>query len=116
MHIFFKSSFVILVVTFLALAMFSLNHKKEVKEVDLVIKNHYFEPAELVIPPNTKIKLVISNLDDTVEEFESLDLKRERIVPGKGKIKVAVGPLPAGRYKFFGEFHEKTAQGTLVVK
>jgi hypothetical protein len=29
---------------------------------------------------------------------------------------VFVGPLKPGRYPFFGEFHEQTAQGALVVR
>jgi hypothetical protein len=29
---------------------------------------------------------------------------------------VFIGPLEAGRYPFFGDFHQETAQGVLVVK
>ena len=52
----------------------------------------------------------------TVEEFESFDLKREKIIPAKGKVIVIVGPLSSGEYSFFGEFHQETAQGKLIVK
>ncbi len=82
----------------------------------LVISEHRFEPAELEIPAGVKVRLVIENRDDTPEEFESYELNREKIVPGKGTITVFVGPLKPGRYPFFGEFHEKTAQGVLVVR
>jgi len=82
----------------------------------LAITEHRFEPAELVIPSGVKIRLVIENRDATPEEFESYELNREKIVPAKGTITVFVGPLKPGRYPFFGEFHEATAQGALVVR
>jgi hypothetical protein len=82
----------------------------------LVIKNHRFQPAELTVPADKRIKLTIDNQDATAEEFESHDLRREKIIPGNSKASVWVGPLPAGEYGFFGEFHEDTAQGKLIAK
>ena len=82
----------------------------------LTIKNHRFVPATLVVPANTKVKLLIVNQDPTPEEFESHELNREKIVMGKGKITVFVGPLKPGKYPFFGEFHMDTAQGVLIAK
>ena len=82
----------------------------------IVIKNHRFEPAELKVPADTRVKLVIDNQDPTPEEFESHDLRREKIVPGGSKATIWVGPLKAGEYGFFGEFNEDTAQGKLIVE
>jgi plastocyanin len=85
-------------------------------EAKLVIRDHKFDPAELSVPAGTKIKLLIENQDATPEEFESNELNREKVVVGKGTITVILGPLDAGRYPFFGDFHQETAQGVLVVK
>jgi plastocyanin len=85
-------------------------------EAKLVIRDHKFEPAELSVPAGTKIKLLIENQDATPEEFESTELNREKVVVGKGTITVILGPLDAGRYPFFGDFHQETAQGVVVVK
>jgi hypothetical protein len=85
-------------------------------EARLVIRDHKFEPAELTVPAAQKIKLLIENQDATPEEFESNELNREKIVVGKGTITVFLGPLDAGRYPFFGDFHQETAQGVLIVK
>lgn len=85
-------------------------------EAHLVINQHKFEPVELSVPAGQKIKLLIENQDATPEEFESNELNREKIVVGKGTITVFLGPLDAGRYPFFGDFHQETAQGVLVVK
>src|SRR5262245_43659467 len=86
------------------------------EEPKLVIRDHKFEPAELVLPAGQKVKVVVENLDASPEEFESYSLNREKVVPGKGKISVFLGPLKPGRYEFFGDFHRDTALGTVVVK
>jgi len=79
------------------------------------IKDHKFEPASIKVPANQKFKLVVENLDKTLEEFESGDLKKEKLVGGGKKVTIAIGPLKSGEYKFFGDFHQKTAQGVLIV-
>ena len=85
-------------------------------EYTIVIKEHRFQPAELAVPAGKRIKLVIDNQDATPEEFESKQLRVEKIVPGGTKGTVTVGPLKPGSYPFFGEFHEDTAQGKLHAK
>lgn len=85
-------------------------------EMALTIKNHRFEPAELKVPANQRIKLVVRNQDSTPEEFESRSLKREKVIPGGAKAAIYIGPLKAGRYEFFGEFNEATAKGVIVVE
>jgi len=82
----------------------------------LTIKDHRFAPAELQIPAGVKVKLMIKNEDSTPEEFESRELHREKVVPPGQQILVIVGPLDAGTYPFFGDFHKDTAQGKLIAK
>ena len=68
------------------------------------------------MPAGKRVELVIDNQDATPEEFESHDLKREKVVPPNSKASVWIGPLSAGEYSFVGEFHEATAQGKLIAK
>ena len=82
----------------------------------LIIQDHRFQPAELVVPAGKKIKLTVENRDATPEEFESHDLNREKIIAGKSTITIYVGPLAPGRYRFYGEYNEKTAQGVIVAQ
>jgi plastocyanin len=82
----------------------------------LTIRNHRFEPAELVVPAGQKIKLEIENQDATPEEFESYELNREKVVPAKATVVIFVGPLRPGRYPFFGDFNMDSAKGVLVAK
>ena len=85
-------------------------------EILLVIKNHRFEPAEVKVKAGEKVKLIVHNQDSTPEEFESHSLKREKVIPGGQKATILIGPLKPGRYTFFGEFHEKTAQGVVIAE
>ncbi len=82
----------------------------------IIIKDHKFEPSRLEVPAGQKIQLLVKNMDATAEEFESADLKREKVIaPGKEAI-IYVGPLKPGTYRFVGEYHEDTAKGELVAK
>ncbi len=85
-------------------------------EMALVIKDHRFTPDELKVPAHVKIKLTITNQDPTPEEFESYELKREKLIPANSKGILFVGPLAPGRYEFFGEFNQKTARGVIVAE
>ena len=82
----------------------------------LVFHNHRFEPARIEVPAHVKFKLLVKNTDDTADEFESADLNREKLVTPGQTITVFLGPLDPGEYKFFGDFHQDTAQGVLVAK
>jgi len=82
----------------------------------LTLKDHTFTPAELTLPANQKIKITVKNEDATPAEFESHDLKREKIIKGNSEAVINLGPLKPGSYKFFDEFHEDTATGTITVQ
>lgn len=85
-------------------------------EYEIEIRNHLFWPSELVIPAQTKVKLLVTNSDPTPEEFESYELNREKVIMGGRRAVIFIGPLAPGEYPFFGEFHPKTAQGKVIVK
>lgn len=83
---------------------------------ELTIKDHRFQPEELVVPAGQRIKLVVRNADATPEEFESHSLNREKIIPGGTSATIILNALEPGTYEFVGEFHEDTAKGRLIVK
>ena len=85
-------------------------------EFALTIKDHKFTPAELKVPAGKKIKLTIDNQDATPEEFESHELNREKVIPGKSKLSIFIGPLKPGKYPYIGEFNKKTANGVIVAE
>jgi len=90
-------------------------HAEEV-EVTINIKDHKFDPAEVKVPAGKALKITVNNLDPTPEEFESYEFQVEKIIGGNQSATVRVKPLDPGKYNFFGEFNEATAQGTLIVE
>ena len=100
----------------LALSLLAGAARAEPPTFEMEIREHLFYPAELVIPADTKVKLIVSNRDPTPEEFESYELNREKVIMGGARAVIFLGPLPPGTYPFFGEFNPKTAQGTVRVE
>lgn len=101
----------------IGLAVFgAVAHAGDLPEFKLVLHNHIYQPAELKVPAGTKFKLLIENRDASPEEFESTEFNREKIVLPNSSTSVFVGPLKAGSYRFFGDFHQDTAQGRLIVE
>ena len=82
----------------------------------ITIKNHRFTPSEVKVPANKRIQVTVVNDDPTPEEFESREMKVEKVIPGKSKGVVRIGPLGPGRYPFFGEFNEATAKGVVIAE
>lgn len=96
--------------------LFSVAVTAEVPTFTLEIRDHLFFPSTLIIPADTKVKLIVQNKDATPEEFESYELNREKVIMGGAKAIIFIGPLPPGDYPFFGEFNPKTAQGMIRVE
>jgi plastocyanin len=88
----------------------------EAQEINVTIRDHKFEPTELKVPANKRVTVYVNNEDATPEEFESNSLKVEKIIPGKSKGLVRIGPLAPGRYDFFGDFHQDTAKGIVIAE
>lgn len=100
-------------ITFLSIFSSALAAKEEYL---IQIKEHKFVPEILEIPAKKEFVLIVENLDKTLEEFESDDLKKEKLVRAGKKIKLNIQALEAGEYRFYGDFHQKTAQGKIIAK
>jgi plastocyanin len=98
------------------LAFFGVLSQAFAEDYSLTIKDHRFDPAELEVPAGKAFTLNVTNSDPTAEEFESNDLDIEKVIAGGQSATIRVDPLDPGRYEFFGEYHEDTAKGAIVVK
>ena len=105
-----------LLVAIASLQLLVLGMPARAEDYVLTLKNHQFSPKELLIPAGQKVKITVRNQDPTPAEFESSDLNREKVISGSAEIVVFIGPLDAGRYSFFDDFHRETTNGTIVVK
>jgi hypothetical protein len=99
-----------------ALGMPSVAQVAAAQEYNLVIRNNKFEPEEIRVPARRRVSIYVSNEDATPEEFDSTALKVEKVIPGKSKGLVRIGPLEPGRYEFIGEFHADTAKGVVIAE
>jgi hypothetical protein len=88
----------------------------ETPEIPLVIEKNRFQPEEIKVKAGVPFVLVITNKDSGPEEFESKDLRIEKVVPAGKTVRVRVRALKSGTYAFFGEYHEKTAQGRIIAE
>jgi len=82
--------------------------------VQLVLKDNRFSPGQVQVRAGERFRIEVQNLDATPAEFESSDLKVEKIVAPGGKITVMAGPLKPGTYSFFDDYHPDSAKGTIV--
>ena len=109
-----KSISLVMLLLFSGLVVVPVLAGKPVFEIE--IRDHLFWPSEIIVPANTKVKLMVYNRDPTSEEFESYELNREKVIMGNRKAVIFIGPLLPGEYPFFGEFHPETAQGKVIVE
>lgn len=98
------------------ISLFMWQTSAHAEDYTIVIKDHTFSPSEITIPANTPAKLIVKNEDAGPEEFESHELKREKIIKGNSEAIIKLGPLAAGEYPFMGEFHQGTAKGKIIVR
>ncbi len=80
----------------------------------ITLKNHRFTPAEIHVPSGKPFFIAIANQDDAADEFEMHNPAIEKVIPADGQGTVRMRPLGPGRFPFFGDFHQDTAQGVIV--
>lgn len=85
-----------------------------VTEVALTIEGNRFSPEELRVPAGKPFVLVVTNKDKSAEEFESKDLRIEKVIPGGKTVRLKMPALKAGSYPFIGDYHATTAKGRIV--
>jgi plastocyanin len=82
----------------------------------LTAKDGVFDAAVIEVPAGKRFTLEVTIAGKSAIEFESKELRQEKVVaPGK-KVTLTINALKAGEYKFVDEFHEATAQGKIVAK
>lgn len=84
--------------------------------VELVARDGRFHPSELVVPPAHRFKIAIHNAGDSPIEFESLSLRKEKVLGPGARSFVVIAPLRPGSYEFFDEFHPDTGRGRVIVR
>ena len=82
----------------------------------LLMKDGRFFPETVEVPANTRFRLELKNEGPGATEFESIELKKEKVLAPGVTSNLVFFPLKPGSYKFFDDFHPDTAQGRIVAK
>lgn len=86
----------------------------ELHTVQLDIRDGVFTPIELRVPAGKKIKIAIHNTGTTAAEFESVELRKEKVLAPGASSFVVIAPLRVGTYTFFDDFHLDMPKGRIV--
>ena len=88
----------------------------EVLVVKLSARDGKFEPLTIEVPAGKRFKIEISNDGKGPMEFESKDLKQEKVLAAGAKSSIVINALKPGTYTFFDEYHMDAPKGQIVVK
>ena len=79
-------------------------------------KDGSVSPARLEVPANRRIVLELSNVGETPAEFESLELRQEKVLAPGATSSLVIRTLDPGEYDFFDDFHPGSPAAVLVAK
>lgn len=80
------------------------------------IKDGVITPLELEVPANTRIRLEVSNSGTSPAEFESVQLKKEKVIAGGNSAVMVIRNLDPGTYDFFDDFHIDLPHAKIIAK
>lgn len=73
-------------------------------------------PSTIEVPANTRFKLELRNTGKSPVEFESIELRKEKVLgPGVTSF-VVIRRLDPGEYRFFDDFHLDMPPATLIAR
>jgi hypothetical protein len=72
-------------------------------------------PTRIEVPAKTRFRLELKNSGKTAAEFESNEMKKEKVLAPGTTSSLIIRTLDPGEYSFFDDFHQQ-AKGVLVAK
>lgn len=82
----------------------------------VIAKDGRLTPARLEVPAGRKIRIQIRNEGPGPTEFESTELRVEKVLAPGASSSVVIHPLQPGTYRFFDEFHPATGECLLTAR
>ncbi|WP_145927194.1 cupredoxin domain-containing protein [Jeongeupia sp. USM3] len=90
-------------------------HAEDLPTFRVTIKDGAISPTRFEAPAGKRFKIEITNAGKSPAEFESIQLRKEKVLgPGVTSF-VVVNATSPGEYVYFDDFHPQ-ARGTVVVK
>ncbi len=90
-------------------------HAEDLPTFKLAMADGKVNPTRIEVPAGKRIKIEISNTGKGAVEFESVELRKEKVLAPGAESFVVIAPLSPGEYKFFDDFHQ-SAHGVIVAK
>lgn len=95
--------------------MATLAHADDLPTFKLEMNDGKLNPARIEVPAGKRVKIEVRNTGKGAAEFESVQLRKEKVLAPGADSFVVIAPLDPGEYKFFDDFHQQ-AQGVIVAK
>lgn len=83
--------------------------------VKLEMADGKLTPPRIEVPAGKRIRIEVRNSGKGAAEFESVELRKEKVLAPGAESVVVIAPQTPGEYKFFDDFHQ-SARGVIVVK
>jgi hypothetical protein len=110
-----KSQVAALAMSAFAFAGIDMARAADLPTFKLEMNDGKLNPERIEVPAGQRIKIEVHNIGKGAAEFESLQLRKEKVLAPGADSFVVIAPLSPGEYKFFDDFHQ-TAQGVIVAK
>lgn len=85
-------------------------------EYTVVLTDTGFSPPELRVPSGTRIKVVLVNASASAVEFESVPLRKEKVLGPHATSFVVFRGLDSGEYLFFDDFHPNLPPAKIIAE
>jgi heme/copper-type cytochrome/quinol oxidase subunit 2 len=89
---------------------------EEEQDFQIEFKDGMVVPQRLEVPANRPFRLHLINAGDTPAEFESNELRKEKVLAPKSSSMLVFRTLDPGEYAFFDDFHPDAPKAVLVAK
>lgn len=73
-------------------------------------------PLRIEVPANTRFTLELRNTGETPAEFESAELRKEKVLSPNSTSILVFRTLDPGEYQFFDDFHPDAPKAVIVAK
>ncbi len=92
------------------------SHAEDMPVFSIEFKDGVITPLRLEVPARRVFKIELHNTGGTPAEFESIELRREKVLAPQSTSFIVFRTLDPGEYKFFDDFHPGAPQAVLVAK
>jgi len=82
----------------------------------IVFEDGKMTPSRIEVPADTRFELELVNDGKTPAEFESLPLRKEKVIAPGVTTSMIIKGLEPGEYSFFDDFHPDAPPAVLIAK